>query len=84
MNLLRGLWYWFTQGPEDWRRSFTHENKNCPVGEPPLKLKKSIRLTEGPVQRRNGSGGPKTPKPELLNKDSSSSPPLAEKPGNQR
>ncbi len=66
MNLLRGLWYWFTQGPEDLRRYFTHENKNRPVGEPLLKFKKSIRLTEGPVQRGNRSGGSKTPKPKLI------------------
>jgi hypothetical protein len=26
---------------EDFRRSFNHENKNKPSGEPPLKLKKS-------------------------------------------
>jgi hypothetical protein len=26
---------------EDLRRSFNHENKNKPSGEPPLKLKKS-------------------------------------------
>jgi hypothetical protein len=26
---------------EDFRRSFTHENKNKPSGDPPLKLKKS-------------------------------------------
>lgn len=32
------------QGPRDrdpdWRRSFTHENMNRPMGPPPLKLKR--------------------------------------------
>jgi len=30
-----------SQIPEDLRRSFNHENKNKPSGEPPLKLKTS-------------------------------------------
>ena len=47
----------------DWRRSFTHENTNSPTGEPPLKLRRSVRLDEGRVQRGNGNGGPVIPKP---------------------
>lgn len=66
MSALARLWRWITDGPEDWRRSFNHENKNHPVGEPPLKFKKSIRLTEGPAQRGNGSGGPQTSKPVII------------------
>jgi hypothetical protein len=52
----------------DWRRSFTHENLNKPTGEPPLKLRRSIRLDPGSVQRGNGNGGPSTPKPRIIPK----------------
>jgi hypothetical protein len=52
----------------DWRRSFTHENLNRPTGDPPLKLRRSIRLDPGSVQRGNGDGGPSTPKPSIIPK----------------
>jgi hypothetical protein len=51
---------------DDWRRSFTHENLNKPTGEPPLKLRRSIRLNPGSVQRGNSNGGPSTPKPRII------------------
>ena len=62
------------QGPRDrdpdWRRSFTHENINRPMGPPPLKLKRSkpIRMDEGTIQRGNGYSGPTTPKPDITPK----------------
>ncbi len=52
----------------DWRRSFTHENLNKPTGEPPLKLRRSIRLDPGSVQRGNGDGAPSATKPSIIPK----------------
>jgi hypothetical protein len=52
----------------DWRRSFNHENTNPPTGEPPLKLRRSERFTEGRVQRGQGNGGPSTEKPAIVAK----------------
>lgn len=45
--------------PEDWRRSFNHENTNAPSGPPPFRL------------RRSGDAGavrPSTPKPDIIPK----------------
>ena len=67
------------QGPRDrdpdWRRSFTHENINRPMGPPPLKLKRSkpIRMDEGTIQRGNGYSGPTTPKPNITPRPQSAS-----------
>jgi hypothetical protein len=52
----------------DWRRSFTHESLNRPAGDPPLKLRRSIRLDPGSVQRGNGNGGPSREKPSIIPK----------------
>jgi hypothetical protein len=52
----------------DWRRSINHENTNRPTGEPPLKLRRSERFTEGQVQRGQGNGGPSTEKPAIVAK----------------
>jgi len=51
------------------RRSY--ENYNRPKGPPPLKLKKSLRLDESPVQRNHNRDGPSTPKPEIIPKGQS-------------
>ena len=51
------------------RRSY--ENHNRPKGLPPLKLKKSLRLDESPVQRTNNRDGPSTPKPDIIPKGQS-------------
>jgi hypothetical protein len=46
------------------RRSY--ENYNRPKGPPPLKLKKSLRFDESPVQKNHNRDGPSTPKPEII------------------
>jgi hypothetical protein len=51
------------------RRSY--ENRNVPKGPPPLKLKKSLRIDESPIQRNHNRGGPPTPKPEIIPKGQS-------------
>ena len=51
------------------RRSY--ENHNPPEGLPPLKLKKSLRLDESPVQRSHNRDGPSTLKPEIIPKGQS-------------
>lgn len=61
MNELMKFWRWLNDGPEDWRRSFSHENKKLPIGEPPLKLKK-----RKDVSRNWNSDGPQTPKPKIV------------------
>jgi len=52
----------FRDQDPDWRRSFSHENTNRPSGPPPL------ILNEGRTIRGNRSGGPTTPKPEIVPK----------------
>ncbi|MFM2172789.1 MAG: hypothetical protein RLZZ54_716 [Cyanobacteriota bacterium] len=37
---------------EDFRRSFNHENKKKPSGDPPLKLKKSEQKQPGKDERK--------------------------------
>ena len=51
------------------RRSY--ENHNRPKDPPPLKLKRSVRLDESPVQRTNNRDGPSTPKPDIIPKGQS-------------
>jgi hypothetical protein len=51
------------------RRSY--ENHNPPKGPPPLKLKKSLRIDESPIQRNHNRDGPSTPKPEIIPKGQS-------------
>ncbi len=51
------------------RRSY--ENHKRPTGPPPLKLKKSIRFDESPVQRSHNRDGPLTPKPDIIPKGQS-------------
>lgn len=46
---------------DQWARSCSKPRELLCFGEP-------VRLDEGPVQRGNGSGGPSTPKPEIVPK----------------
>lgn len=61
MNELMKFWRWLNDLPEDLFWSFSHENKNAPTGDPPLKLKK-----REDVSRNWNPSGPQTPKPEIV------------------
>ena len=52
----------------DWRRSFSHENTNSPVGDPPHKFwqrTQGVCLDPGRVQQGNGKDAFGTAKPVI-------------------